>query len=274
MVAPSSPQAAAPFQSNFQDADAYDQLMGRWSRRLAPLLIGFGGVAEGERVLDVGCGTGSLAFAVPSHAQVAAVTGIDPVESFIAAARARNPDRRFSFDVGDALALPYGDASFDRAYSSLVLHFIPDTARAVAEMRRVVRPGGTVVAAVWDNYGGQQFTRILWDIAGVLDPTLERPYFRPMNGPGELGEAWRQAGLVEVEETSLAIRMEFESFDDYWAPFAAGEGPHGKYVAGLAPSARGMLKQHVRRAYVANRPEGPRSMAGVAWACRGVVPGG
>lgn len=267
-MTPSSPaDAALPF----QDADAYDRFMGRWSRRLAPLLIGFGGLADGERVLDVGCGTGSLTFALPGFASLAAVTGIDATASFVAAARVRNTDPRLAFDVGDARVLPYADGSFDRAYSSLVLQFIPDAAKAVAEMRRVVRPGGTVVAAVWDYFGGQMFTRILWDIAGVLDPLLERPFFRPLTAPGEMAEAWRDAGLTDVAETDLTIRMEFASFDDYWGPFEMGEGPHGKYVAGLAKPAREILRQHVRRAYVGDRPDGPRSMACVAWACRGTV---
>lgn len=259
--------------SSFQDADAYEQLMGRWSRRLAPALIRFGGLGDGDRVLDVGCGTGSLTFALPEHANVASVTGIDLTEPFLAAARARNMDARIVFDQGDALALPYADAAFDRAYSMLVLHFIPDAARAVAEMRRVVRPGGTVTAAVWDNYGGQTFTRMLWDIAGVLDPSLVRPYFRPLNGPDEMAAVWRDLGFKDVEQISLLTRMEFSCFDDYWAPFASGEGPHGQYVAKLTEPARATLKQHVQRAYVANRPDGSRSMAAVAWACRGTVPG-
>ena len=193
-MTPSSPSDAA---LPFQDADAYDQFMGRWSRRLAPLLIGFGGLADGERVLDVGCGTGSLTFALPVFASLTGVTGIDATEPFVTAARARNTDPRIAFDLGDARALPYADASFDRAYSSLVLQFIPDAAKAVAEMRRVVRPGGTVVAAVWDYYGGQPFTRILWDIAGVLDPMLERPFFRPLTGPGEIAAAWQAARAVQ-----------------------------------------------------------------------------
>jgi SAM-dependent methyltransferase len=247
--------------------------MGRWSRRLAPLLIRFGGLADGERVLDVGCGTGSLTFALLASADLAGVVGIDATEPFVAAARARNADPRVTFDLGDARALPYPDTSFDRAYSSLVLHFVPDAALAVAEMRRVVRPGGTVAAAVWDNYGGQVFGRILWDVAGVLDPALERPYFRPLNGPGELAEAWRDAGLEGVEEANLLVRTEFRSFEDYWAPFATGEGPHGRYVVGLPEPARETLKHHVRRAYLGNRPDGPRSMVSVAWACRGTVPG-
>lgn len=261
-----------PSAATFGDAEAYDQLMGRWSRRLAPLLIRFGGLRDGEQVLDVGCGTGSLTFALLQHASLARVVGIDATESFVLAARARNADPRISFDHGDARALPYETASFDRAFSSLVLHFIPDAAQAVAEMRRVVRPGGTVTAAVWDNYGGQVFTRILWDIAGVLDPELNRPYFRPLNGPDEMRLLWQRLGFSDVEETSLTIRMEFASFEDYWAPFETGEGPHGQYIVKLSDAARATLKQHVRRAYVANRPDGPRSMVSVAWACRGRVP--
>jgi len=256
----------------FQNAEHYERLMGRWSRRLAPSLIRFGGLSDGDRVLDVGCGTGSLILALPDFANIASAIGIDLVEPYIAAARARNTDPRFTFDRGDARALPYPDSAFDRSFSLLVLHFIPEARKAVEEMRRVVRPGGTIAAAVWDNYGGQPFTRILWDIAGVLDPTLERPFFRPLNGPGEMAALWRELGLQDVEQVSLLTHMEFQSFDDYWAPFASGEGPHGQYVVSLPEDKREVLKDHVRRAYIANRPDGPRSMAAVAWACRGTVP--
>jgi SAM-dependent methyltransferase len=258
--------------SGFQDAERYEQLMGRWSRRLAPLLIRFGGLGDGDRVLDMGCGTGNLTFALPDFANVASATGIDLVDSYVAAARGRNTDPRFAFDVGDACALPYPESSFDRAFSLLVLQFIPDSRKAVEEMRRVVRPGGTIAAAVWDLYGGQPNARIIWDIAGVLDPALERPLFRPLNGPGEMATLWRDAGLRDVEQTSLLIRMEYQSFEDYWAPIAGGEGPQGQYFVGLPDGKRGVLREHVRRAYVANRPDGPRSMTAVAWACRGTVP--
>ncbi len=265
-------QPAMPGTSGFQNAERYEQLMGRWSRRLAPSLIGFGGLADGDRVLDMGCGTGSLIFALRDFANVQSATGIDVTEAYVAAARTRNSDPRFAFDVGDARALPYADASFDRAFSLLVLQFIPEARKAVEEMRRVVRPGGTIAAAVWDGYGGQPFARIIWDVAGVLDSALERPLFRPLNGPGEMEKLWLDLGLRDVEQTSLLTRMEFQSFEDYWAPFASGEGPHGQYVIKLPSEKRDTLREHVRRAYVANRPDGPRSMAAVAWACRGTVP--
>ena len=141
-------QASPPSVFPAHDPTAYERIMGRWSRRLAPLLIEFGGVADGDRVLDVGCGTGSLSHALPEAANVAAVTGIDQAEVSLDFARVRTGDPRFSFRHADARALPFADASFDRAFSMLVLQFIPDVERAVTEMRRVVRPGGTVVAAV------------------------------------------------------------------------------------------------------------------------------
>jgi hypothetical protein len=99
-MTPSSPPDAGLSSSGFQDANAYDQVMGCWSRRLAPLLIGFGGLADGKRVLDVGCGTGSLTFALQTFANLAGVTGIDATEPFIAAARSRNTDPRIAFDLG------------------------------------------------------------------------------------------------------------------------------------------------------------------------------
>ena len=259
--------------SPFQNAEAYEQLMGRWSRRLAPLLIRFGGLSDDDSVLDVGCGTGSLAFRLPEIARVRAVTGIDLTPSYLAFARSRASDPRFRFEQGDACNLPFADHSFDRVFSLLVLHFIPDSVRALSEMCRVVRPGGAVTAAVWDNYGGQPHIRKLWDVAEVLDPTIERPLFRPLNAPGQMADLWRELGLLDVEETSLMIRAEFSNFDDYWTPFALGEGPHGQYVIGLPDDQRTNLKEQLRRAYMANRPDGPRSFVSVAWACRGTVPG-
>ncbi len=165
--------------ASFQNAEAYERIMGRWSKRLAPLLIRFGGLSDGDRVLDVGCGTGSLTFALPEIANVAAVTGIDLTEPFVEFARAHNTDPRISFQSADARVLPFEDNSFDRAFSMLVLQFIPDAAGAVTEMRRVVRPGGTVTAAVWDDYSGLPHFRLIWDMAAALDPAVVRRVFGP-----------------------------------------------------------------------------------------------
>jgi ubiquinone/menaquinone biosynthesis C-methylase UbiE len=180
------PNPAVP---SFQNPDAYEQVMGRWSRRLAPLLIRFGGLSDDDRVLDVGCGTGSLAFMLPEIANVANVTGIDLTEPYVEFARARNADPRISFQQADARVLPFEDNSFDRAFSMFVLQFIPDAARAVAEMRRVVRRGGTVTAAIWDVYGGTPHTRLIWDIAGVLNPVHRAAFDQTIECTERIGEA-------------------------------------------------------------------------------------
>lgn len=261
---------------NVQKASGYERLMGRWSRRLARPFIEFAGVQDGERVLDVGCGTGSLTFALPEAANVAGIAAIDYSPVFVAEAARRNSDPRIAIRQADACALPFADASFDRALSLLVLHFVPESAKAIAEMRRVVRPGGVVAAAVWDHLGGLPVMRMVLDSLAPLDEAalrLRGHYcFQPMMRPGEMREAFIARGLADVAETSMLIRMDYESFDDFWDPIAAGEGPLGKYVAELDEARRTRADAVVRSAYEAGQPDGPRSFVAVAWACRGTVP--
>jgi ubiquinone/menaquinone biosynthesis C-methylase UbiE len=259
-----------------RSAAGYERLMGRWSRLLTPPFISFAGLSDGDRVIDVGCGTGSLTFALPAAAEVAEVAAIDHSPVFVAEAQRRNTDPRIAIAEGDACAIQFPDARFDRALSLLVLHFVPKADDAVAEMRRVVRPGGIVAAAVWDHLGGLPAMRLMWDTVAVLDEEARqqrhRYCFQPMMRPDEMRRSFVAQGLAEVEETSLLIRMEYESFADYWEPIAAGEGPLGKYVTGLDPARRANTDDAVRAAYEAGEPDGPRSFAAVAWACRGVVP--
>jgi SAM-dependent methyltransferase len=265
-----------PSSFNVESADGYERLMGRWSRRLAPMLIDFTGLANGNRVLDVGCGTGSLAFTLAETPGLREIVAVDYSPVFVEAATRRNTDPRITIQQADACALPFEDNRFDRAMSLLVLHFVPEAGKAVSEMVRVVRPGGVVAAAVWDHYGGMSGMRMMWDTVVMLDENalpLRRKYcFQPMMRPGEMKESFIAQGLVDVEETSLLIRMEYSSFEDYWDPIAAGEGPLGKYVAGLDPAKRRAVDAAVRAAYEAGEPDGPRSFASVAWACRGQVP--
>ena len=261
---------------NVQNAAGYEQLMGRWSRRLAPKFIEFAALQEGEKVLDVGCGTGSLTFELSKSKGLTEIVAIDFSPVFVAEAMRRNTDPRITIRQADACVLPFGNASFDRALALLVLHFVPDTGKAVAEMRRVVRPGGVVAAAVWDHLGGMPGMRMMVDTVAALSESgrqLRNRYcFQPMMQPGEMKRTFLEQGLAKVEESELMIRMDYQNFDDYWAPIAGGEGPLGRYIATLGETERESTNKAVREAYEAGRPDGPRSFANVAWAVRAVVP--
>lgn len=264
------------FQFNVHNAAGYEQLMGRWSQKLAPLFIEFAGVDNGERILDVGCGTGSLSFALARAADLGEIAAIDYSPVFVEEVIRRNTDPRIKIRQADACALPFEGGTFDRALALLVLHFVPEAGKAVAEMRRVVRPGGVVAAAVWDHLGGMPGMRMMIDTVAVLSEAgrqLRARYcFQPMMQPGEMKQTFVEQGLADITEMQLTIRMDYLSFDDYWAPIAAGEGPLGKYVATLDTAERARTDAAVRDAYEAGRPDGPRSFANIAWACRGIVP--
>lgn len=256
-------------------ADKYDGYMGRWSRRLAPLFLDFAGLAAGERVIEVGCGTGSLTFALAARAEIAAVEAIDYEKGFVEAARARNVDPRINIQQGDACDLQFANGAFDRALSMLVLHFVSDPERAIAEMRRVVRPGGVAAATVWDNFGGMPSTRLFWDCAATIEPRAmdrrDAVTIRPMTQPGELRDAFSKMGFLDVTETMLTIRMDFVSFDDYWNPMITGQGTHAEFLASLPETTRQRIESAVRTGYLCGRSDGPRSFSSVAWAVRGMV---
>jgi SAM-dependent methyltransferase len=254
------------------DPKGYEKIMGRFSRRLAHSFIDFTGSAPVEKILDVGCGTGSMTAALAERGDHTTIVGIDVSEPYVAFARARNKDPRIKFDIGDVVSLPYPLGHFDRAVCQLVLMFLPDPFPAVTEMRRVVRPGGTVAACTWDGFGGQPHLRMLWDTASALGLDRSRSLFRPLNTAGELEAMWRKAGLVDVKESTITTRFEYANFDDYWSPFLCGDGPPGQMVMGLTPDQRGMLERQVRHVFLSGRPDGPRSFIGAAWICKGVVP--
>jgi ubiquinone/menaquinone biosynthesis C-methylase UbiE len=257
--------------------EGYELLMGRWSRRLAEPFLDFCGWQDGESILDAGCGTGSLTFALAQRTKTANIEGIDFSSAYIEYATKYNHDPRIRFRVGDICALPYENAAFDRVMSLLVLHFVPRPEDAVAEMRRVARPGATVAAAVWDARGGFVANRIFFDTAATLDQKgsdrRARNYTRPMTRPGELASAWRTAGFIDIREAMLTIRMEFESFNDYWAPYVGKDGAGAEYVATLESAQQERLRDLVHAAYLDGEADGPRSYAAIAWTVAGRVPG-
>ncbi len=256
-------------------AAGYDAYMGRWSRRLATPFLEFAGIEPGETVADIGCGTGSLTFAIASSTAVAKIQAIDFEPDFVSALLDKNEDPRIEAQQGDACALPFKNAAFDRAFSMLVLHFVSNADAAINEMRRVLRSGGVGAAAVWDTYGGVPSLRMFWDIVAAIEPTAaarrSATAIRPMARGGELRDAFLRAGFVNVVETILTIRMDFANFDDYWQPLLTGQGTLREFLASLSDTTRARIETAVRDAYLCGLPDGPRSFASVAWAVRGNV---
>ncbi len=246
-------------------AEAYDRFMGRYSVVLSPHMADLAGVARGQRVLDVGCGPGALTAELVTRLGPDAVAAVDPSEPFVAAARARNP----GVDVSLAAAerLPFADGSFDAALAQLVVHFMSDPVAGLAEMARVTRPGGAVVACVWDHAGGKGPLSVFWRAARELDPDAGDESNLAGTREGHLAELFEAAGLRDVQRSTLVADLEHATFDEWWEPYTGGVGPAGKYVASLDPAAADELRERCRRAL----PDAPFVVRAVAWACRGLA---
>lgn len=253
--------------------DDYDFLMGRWSRLMAPLLVQQANVQDGDKVLDIGCGTGSLTRALLDIGPAMQVTGIDGSADYVEISRKSLNDSRAVLEQGDAQSLPYSDNDFDKCVSLLVMNFIPDAKQALKEMQRVTRAGGTIAAAVWDYGGGMEMLRHLWDEAVSIDDDAAAKHEgnMPLCRQGELESLWEECGLTEVSGTPLTIQMEFGSFGDYWAPFLTGVGPSGSYVSGLDDKIQAELKSRLQEKLANGKSDLAFNLNARAWAVRGSV---
>lgn len=248
--------------------DAYEAYVGRWSRLVAAEFLDWLAAEPGLRWLDVGCGTGALSSTVLDRCDPTAVLGIDASEGFLARAVERIDDPRARFQLGDATDLPADSA--DVVVSGLVLNFLPDPAAAVAAMRAAA-PAGEVAVYVWDYAGRMELMRHFWDAAAVVDPQaaalVEATRF-PICQPDRLEALWREAGLVEVASRAIDVPTAFADFDDYWAPFLAGQGPAPAYAMSLADDVRAALREQIR-ARLPIAADGSISLVARAWAVRG-----
>ncbi len=256
----------------FEVAEAYERQRGRSSKILAPLFVDFVGV-QGE-VLDVGCGTGALTFAVAKSESVSKIVAMDLSEAFLAYARFKTDDPRISFESGDAQHLSFPDASFDRCLALLVMRFIPDARQAAKEMRRVTRPGGVVATAMWDNTGGNDLNDSLWEAALPFDPNAPQDKDQPgsYGTAEELSSLWASAGLKNIEVKNIVFECGFDSFDDLWQPLTEGQGPAGAYLRGISDDHRTAVRDRLRQNLVGNRADGRFMLRAKAWAIRGTVP--
>jgi SAM-dependent methyltransferase len=252
---------------------AYERYVGRWSRPVADRFLNWIAIPPGQSWLDVGCGTGALSECILARAAPAQALGVDPSDGFVTHARERVSDMRAQFRVGNAMALPVADSTFDVAVSGLVLNFIPDQTKAMSEMRRAVRHGGVIAAYVWDYAGEMQLMRRFWDTAAALDPVareLDEGVRFPLCHPHKLAALFTAGGLGGVMTTAIDVPTTFTDFDDYWLPFLGGQGPAPGYCMSLSEARRNSLRDRLQGALPA-APDGTIRLTARAWAVRGTV---
>ena len=255
--------------------EAYDPYVGRWSRLVALEFLEWLDLQPGLAWLDIGCGTGALTATILARCAPRRVTGVDFSAAFLAIAKARVEASRAKFQIGDAQALPVPDGGFDAAVSGLALNFVTDQARAMTEMRRAVRPGGTVALYVWDYAGEMQLMRRFWDAAVALDSSaaaLDEGVRFPVCRPEPLEALFKAAELESVESRAIDVPTAFRDFDDYWTPFLGGQGPAGAYCMSLREEQRAGLRERLRVTLPVEH-DGSIRLVARAWAARGTVGG-
>jgi SAM-dependent methyltransferase len=246
-------------------ADDYDRFMGRYSVALAPRFADFAGVAAGQRVLDVGCGSGALTVELVRRLTADAVWAVDPSDSFVAAVRLRHAGVRVQ--LASAEKLPFEDQLFDAALAQLVVHFMSDPVVGLREMARVTRTDGVVAACVWDHAGGQGPLSLFWTAARELDPNVEDESRLAGARRGHLAELLHAARVEAIEEGVLSVSVEHPSFEEWWGPFLLGVGPAGAYVGRLDSMRQAQLRELCRQML----PPAPFVVSARAWAARGLA---
>jgi len=261
---------APPPKDTWAAGDLYEPFIGRWSRLAAAEFLKWLAVPPGKDWVDVGCGTGALTQAILDTASPKSVRGIEP-SPFIERARATIQDPRATFQLGGAEALPLEAATIDACVSGLVLNFVPDQPRGLAEMARVTRPGGVIAAYVWNYAGKMELLRYFWDAVRTLDrdtAALDEATRFPICNPEPLAALFTNAGLQDVETRAIDVPTHFKDFDDYWNPFLGGQGPAPSYVTSLDYERQTILRDFVR-GRLPKKKDGSIQLIARAWAVRG-----
>jgi SAM-dependent methyltransferase len=256
----------------FDDAAAYERFMGRWSRAVGEIFLDWVAPPKGAPWLDVGCGTGVFTQLVLNKCSPAQVVAIDPAAAQIDYARKQAAGRFADYRVADAQALPFADGSFDVVTSALVLNFIPDRQRALAEMRRVGSRGGSVSGYVWDFAAGRSTA---WPLArGMRQIGMEVPKVPGTEDSSieALRSRFEQAGFDEIATRAIEISVRYDNFDDFWQSQVPPFTPNGKAIAALQQAERARLVEAVRVA-LPRDPDGGFGYSARANAVKARVPG-
>lgn len=254
----------------FEDGAGYERMMGIWSRLAGEVFVDWLAPPSSGRWLDVGCGNGAFTELVVDRCAPAAIEGIDPSAAQIEYARSRPAGRVARFQIGDAMALPFPDASFDVAAMALVIFFVPDPAVAVAEMRRVVRPGGLVCTYAWDMLGGGFPLAPLARVLKAMGMPAPLPASVDASRMEALHALWTGAGLQDIATREIAVQRRFDSFEDLWSTSILSASARARIEA-MSPAQREEARERLRDSVVAD-PGGAITCTGRANAIRGTVP--
>ncbi|MEP6895294.1 MAG: class I SAM-dependent methyltransferase, partial [Chloroflexota bacterium] len=256
---------------NWASGDLYEPYVGRWSRLVAQEFLKWLDIPVNSQWLDVGCGTGALSQTILTVCNPQKVKGVDRSEGYVAYVRSKVNDPRAEFEVGDAQTIPVESNSFDAAVSGLVLNFVSQPEKMVAEMMRAVTQGGTVALYVWDYADKMELMRYFWDAAQAVNPAahdLDEARRFSICNPDSLSELFQKAGLKQVETRPLDVTTHFKDFDDYWNPFLGGQGPAAGYAMSLSEEKRIQLRERIR-ASLPFAADGSIPLIARAWGVKG-----
>lgn len=259
----------------WKNEEAYENFMGQWSRVVGKQFLEWLQPPKSARWLEVGCGTGAFTQVILDQGAPGEVIGIDPAETHLAYAKQKVAGANVVFRSGDALELPFADHAFDIAVSALVLNFVPDQDKMISEMKRVVRPSGTVALYVWDFAGRKPVAQHIAAAIAARDQAAAQRV-----GSGQQFQTTRReyllklleiGGLVEVDTHPIEIDVRFEDFDAYWSANTGFASPVGQYVGGLSAGQREKFIAEVKQRLPVS-DDGSIKYVAKANAVRGLVP--
>ena len=257
-------------QIRFDDGAAYERYMGKWSQLAGEAFLDWLAPESGLRWLDVGCGNGAFTEMLVERCAPVSVQGIDPSEEQLAYARTRPVSRVSQFRQGDAMALPFPDDTFDVAVMPLVIFFVPNPAKGVAEMARVVCPRGTVTAYAWDMFGGGFPYETLQAEMREMGFALPVPPSPDASRVDAMRDLWTGAGLEAVETREITVQRTFTDFDDYWTTILGGASVRPT-LAAMASEELALLQARMRALLPADA-DGRITCSARANAVKGRVP--
>ena len=230
----------------FTNAAAYERYMARWSRAVGADFLDWLDAPHGARWLDVGCGTGVFTALIVERCEPRQAIAIDPAQAQIDHARAEPVSAHADFRVADAQALPFDAGGFDVVAAALALNFIPDRAKALAEMRRVARPGALIAACVWNfeaDLSPSGPLRRALRVAGVEVPPVPGT---PSSGLRALRTLFADAGLEGIVSRVIDVAMPFPDFEAFWHAQALSYGPLAKTIDALPEESLERVREAMR----------------------------